>query len=283
MNSSILSSLLRGASIMALAASAAQAQVFSYDNTRDTLLAFRQSGAGASGNDLIVNLGSIAQFRTMSGGSFSVATGSLVSSVFNGTAGLGNLQWSVSSGIRASSELGLPVQTLFLTRPRTDINVQTDSWIPRSSGQQGLTAGNIASMGSGAVSFGTGLPSAIISNGYLSTPDFQSFSPQLRVGSGSNGGGTSGNFRNTFSSSGTSGANVELTTSSNFGVSSPVVRADFFELQPSASTGTYLGYFEMSGNGNVSFTPVPEPSDYAALGAVGLAAFAVWRRKNASR
>jgi len=286
MNSSLFQSLIRGASLLALAAGATQAQVFTYNNGTDTLLTFRQSGSGSSANDLVVNLGSVSQFRTMTGTTFEVFSGSALATAFNGSAGFGNLQMSVVTGL-SSTALGLPTSTLFLTRERTDANTQTEPWTTRSSGQQGLTRGQIGSLGLGLASLASGTPSSVLANGVIQVADTATYSPQLRVGSGSGGGGTLGNLRNTFSSTRVSGASVEATTPVGF-TGLQTIRADFYELQPAANinsgaAATYLGYFQLSGNGSVSFTAVPEPSEYAALGGAGLVAFALWRRNRAAR
>ena len=287
MNSSVFQSLIRGASLLALAAGATQAQVFTYNNASDTLLTFRQSGTGSSANDLIVNLGSVAQFRTQSGTTFQVYNGAGLSSTFSGAAGLGNLQFSVLSAVRVSSTLGLPVQTLFLTRERSDLNTQSDPWTTRTSTSQGTTGAQISSIGSGAVSLGSGTPASVLANGVIQVADTQTFSPNGRVGAGNTGGGALGNLRSTFASTGVSGASVEATTPVGF-TGLQTIRADFYELQPAATlnsgaAATYLGYFQLSGNGSVSFTAVPEPSEYAALGGAGLVAFALWRRSRAAR
>jgi hypothetical protein len=286
MNSSVFQSLIRGASLLALAAGATQAQVFTYSNTSDALLTFRQSGTGSSANDLVVNLGSVSQFRTFSGTTFEVFSGSGLATAFNGTAGFGNLQVSVVSAIR-SAALGLPAQTLFLTRERTALNTQTAPWTTRTSSSQGTIGGNIESIGNASVTLGSSTPSSVLANGVIEVPDSASGSPTGRIGSGNTGGGPLGNLRGTFASTGVSGASVEFTTPVGFtGVQT--VRADFYELRPAASLNagvpaTYLGYFELSGNGSVSFTAVPEPSEYAALGGAGLVAFALWRRNRAAR
>jgi hypothetical protein len=70
----------------------------------------------------------------------------------------------------------------------------------------------------------------------------------------------SGNFGGSFQ------GNAEQTTPANFASASDGVRSDFYELRPGSGPGTYLGYFELRPDGELSLVPagsipsVPRPT-----------------------
>jgi hypothetical protein len=43
------------------------------------------------------------------------------------------------------------------------------------------------------------------------------------------------------------------------------VRSDLYELNPGTGPATFLGYFQLSGSGAMTFTAVPEPSVFGLV------------------
>jgi hypothetical protein len=54
---------------------------------------------------------------------------------------------------------------------------------------------------------------------------------------------------------------------------------DLYQSQPGTGNGTDLGYFALAGNGDLSFTAIPEPSAYAAILGVAALGFVTVRRR----
>ena len=79
---------------------------------------------------------------------------------------------------------------------------------------------------------------------------------------------------------GTFQGSVENTTPGGFAASGGVLRSDLYSLTPGTGAGTYLGFFELHGNGSMSFTAVPEPSTCTLLGFGLLVAVRRFRRQS---
>lgn len=251
---------------LALLAPSVNAQLFSYSD-QNVLLAFRPAAGNASTDTLLVNLGPVSTFFNAAGTSgFVVGNASAVTSTFTS---LANLDFSVSAANRSVTGTGnQTLQTIWETRPRADVDTQTNPWNRQSSGLLANTGAKVASLGNGATTL-TGINTSTVVIPLSDTS--HSVSKWVGSGAGGAGGGATGNFQSTFQ------GNVENKTSSTFG-GTDLVRSDFYEIVPGSGASTYLGYFTFNGNGVTSFTPVPEPQEYAALAGAALIGFAVWRR-----
>ncbi len=251
---------------LALLAPSVNAQLFSYSD-QNVLLAFRPAAGNSSTDTLLVNLGAVSTFVNAAGGSaFFVGNSSAVNSTYTS---LANLDYSVSAANRTVAGTGdQTLQTIWETRPRADVDTQSNPWNRQSSGLLANTASKIASLGNGATTL-TGLNSSTV---VIPLSD-SSHNVGKWVGSGSNGagGGATGNWQSTFQ------GNAETKTSSSFS-SSDFTRSDFYEIIPGSGSSTYLGYFQFNGDGTTLFNPVPEPQEYAALAGAALIGFAIWRR-----
>ena len=251
---------------LALLAPSVNAQLFSYSD-QNVLMSFRPASGNASTDTLLVNLGSVSTFVNAAGGAgFFVGNASAVNSTF---ASLANLDYSVAAANRTVAGTGdQTLQTIWETRPRASVDTQTTPWNRQSSGLLANTGSKIASLGNGATTL-TGINSSTV---VIPLSD-ASHNVGKWVGSGSNGagGGATGNWQSTFQ------GNSETKTSSTF-ASSDFTRSDFYEIVPGSGSSTYLGFFQLNGDGSAYFSPVPEPQEYAALAGVALIGFAVWRR-----
>jgi large repetitive protein len=223
-------------------AHALQAAIFTYNNG-DVLLVLRQPGQP----NLEVDLGPVSQFVSASPGSQTTITSFDLTQLQAAYSSVAALNWAVISDIRQTSVYGLPVNTLFLTNPRTDINAQATPLTEASTFQQGAVGSliaTIAGFGSteGAVVWSSGEPANAISN----TADVVII-PESDPSSYTSIAGTAGTLAGNFTQ-----GDIENLTPSPF--TSGATRSDLYELEPGSSPGTYLGYFEFDANGTVTFT-----------------------------
>ena len=239
------------ASVLGLSFSAS-AQSFNFDRLPfppQALLTFRQDGAAS---EMVVNLGSVDRFYNAAAGSRTVLTdypSTLLVSASDPTAcfsTLDGIRFSVLAAIRATESTDRPLQTIWVTRPRTADapDTQTAPWSRRSQSSLGLSAAKIANIGINATSRGTAAET-----GPRNTTNRIVYSSALSGGLNSNLGSV-GNLSSTMPGA------VEASAQSGFADSGKTLRADFYEVRPSSvanDPSTYLGYFELSANGTLAF------------------------------
>ena len=252
-----------GAMLMAQSAQATMA----YSNG-DMLLGFRKAGQSSN---LEVDLGSITQITSILGTgqtlSFSSKFNSADITAGVGTAGSGSLNsaiWSVSAAINAANQVPSTAKnTLWLSSARglnsADINTQTTPWTTQGITSQGNTVTPVLTVGSGfaaATGNAGSTTAAVIANGANSYTDL------INV----NANGDFGTFQ----------GNIENTLGASFTTGGSVARSDYYSLTPNGAS-TFLGYFELSQAGGLSFVAVPESGTFAASIGAGLMALALLR------
>jgi hypothetical protein len=235
----------------------ASAQTYAY-NPGDLLAAFRQTGSP----DLIVDLGSVSQFQQPNGTSPVNLTG--VSSALASTYGsLNGLNWSVFTYVGTTSSLG-SANTLWLSDPRSDVNIQTAAPRSASFNSQGYVIGEMSAIVDVTkLGFATIIADQAVqlSSGLNEGGDPISYTVGV---------GTYGDFNGTLRGS------VENYTGASFVSGSSV--SDLYQQNPgTANLGTYLGDFSLESSGSFTFNPVPEPSTWAMLGAGMMTLFAIRR------
>lgn len=256
--------------VAVLLSGGAQAADFVYNPT-DLLLGFRNGGA----NDFVVDLGPVTSWYAYSSlqpnttYNITAYNGSQLTTVFGS---LDNISFSAFADVRTTTNPSFPIQTIWTTAPRMDINTQSDPLNQRSQFQQATTGAKIDGIANGAVTY-----SVLPDNTGVST------ATALEIPSTWNANGTSytigvgpnGNFNSTFP------ASVENTTPTGFATGGTPVVSDLYELQPGSGSGTYLGYFTLGTDGNMTFTTVPEPGVLSLIAAAGcLGGVAIFRRKS---
>jgi hypothetical protein len=253
--------------LFALSASAARAQTFT-SSPQDLMLDFRQVVNGAPGStDLTIDVGNAANYR----GIATPFTVSINAANITGTYGsLNNLLWSVVGAAypsTAPNPNSVPANTLWVTAARDplNLNTQTSPWVSKSAFSQGGAAALITGIPTGAASAGTALSSSA-----ATVPDGNSVSYHSYV---TDNGNLQGKFQ----------GNIENSTGAAFSGSS---RSDLYELQPASGNpnGVYLGYFDLTSAGVLTFVPVPESSTYGIMAGAGLLLVLVrhqFRRQNA--
>jgi hypothetical protein len=238
------------AGVLMVLAVSVQAQTFSY-NVGDLLIGFRQTAGGTY--DLVINAGPVSTFTNLVTGGKIVITslaGSLLKSAFTTTNGL---SWSAFACYDAS----VPSQknTLFMSRPRADVNTQSDPWVRASTTSQGTVISKVNGVGTGAYNIGSGLaaganntPAALVENeSYGVAP---TYSYNFMLGTSLRWGTPNGGFQGI----------PEQNTPDTFTTAGQLVRSDFYWLVPGSGAGTYLGYFDFNTNGVLTYTAGPSAS-----------------------
>lgn len=211
--------------------------------TGDVLICFRNGGA----NDLVVDAGQISTFTNLAPN-----TRIPISQYSSGM-----LHYVSTNAVNWSAFTYASDNTLFVTRPRASVDSQTTPWQDNTGGSQALTAGRIATIPAGAVD-----EAAYIPPGEGSSPNTATAVVEADGGSdyisglsykdaiqGATGGQFNGSFR----------GNPEFTTAANFTKANVVARSDFYQMAPTSGfgLGKYLGFFELSTNGSMSYVAYP--------------------------
>ncbi|MFZ0826117.1 MAG: hypothetical protein WAO02_01710 [Verrucomicrobiia bacterium] len=231
--------------LIALLASVAAGNIMAGDFTSyavgDLLVCFRKGG-----NDMVVDAGQISTFTSASPNQIipvTQYTGDQLAEV-----GTNGVSWSAFTWLSDN--------TLFVTRARTSLNNQTVPWPAASSPAQSGTAGRMATIPPGALDelnllvYPVSTPAAVVeedsSAGNPNYTDGVSYHDAL---AGAYGGQFNGNFA----------GNPENTTLNTFTTAGKVVRSDFYQMTPASgyAPGTWLGYFELSTNGALTYVAYP--------------------------
>lgn len=251
-----LSARAAAAAGLAFSAGALHAAPFLY-NPGDLLLTFRQTG-GAS--DLVVNLGKASQYDGLPAGTTLPVTNLAAAQFSAAFPGVNALRWSVAAANRPPVDPNFPLQTLWVTAPRTDAATAAPPWLRKGQFVQGNAGAQIDAVGVNAA-----LTSSLLPGG----PNNTATGVVLPVAASYAIGpvfGAEGNFVGTFQ------GRVENVTPDDFDADpANVSRSDLFELAPGTSAagtlnapGRALGFFELKPDGTLSFRtgaaapPAPE-------------------------
>ena len=217
----------------------------------NVLVCFRKGG-----NDMVVDAGPISTLTN-----FVTANYRIPITQYTGT----QLAAVGTNGVSWSAFTWLSDNTLFVTRARTSLNDQTTPWQAEKSSVQSGTVGRMATIPPGALDelnllvYPVSTPTAVVeedsSAGNANYTDGVSYHDAL---TGSYGGQFDGTFV----------GNPENTTLNTFTTSGKVVRSDFYQMTPTSgyALGKWLGYFELSTNGAMTY--VAYPSTPAVLASI---------------
>ncbi len=233
-------------------AGSAQAQ-FTY-NPGDVLVCFRN--VASPKYDLIVDAGPVSTFTNLAIGSQKTITYSASQLAKVGT---NNIAWSV-----CAAYWNYPVSDdTWLTKPRTSLNTPTSPFNTGTPGRMSPIAGDIDAGGLG--NDATYISDTVINTatviaeteaGHQNLSDITGNCYYYWVGMPKSDGSVLANF------GGDAPGVVEQTTPANFSTSGKPVRADFYQLLSRSGTanntpGKYLGYFEFSTNGAMTYYAGP--------------------------
>lgn len=210
-------------------------------NTGDVLVCFRKGG-----NDLVVDAGPISTFTS------ATANQRIPITQYAGT----QLADVGTNGVSWSAFTWLSDNTLFVTRARTSLNVQTTPWLADSAPAQGGAAARMVTIPPGAydefnlmVYPESTAPAVVEEDSSAGNQNYTHGVSYHDALTGSYGSDFDGKFQ----------GNPENTTLASFTASGTVVRSDFYRLTPTSgfARGTYLGYFELSTNGTMAYVAYP--------------------------
>ncbi len=235
----------------------------------DVVAGFRKTGQFAENNEMVVRLGNITNFLSLSVGTTIPITNYSITQITNLCPdNLENLQWSVFATFPTVGVLdgawvtpvgSFPSRSCWFTVPRTDFNTQTVAPIRQSPSIQGTLRGKILSVSTGASTIEQDLSATNqFSNIFVATEPvaFPDYILTTFIGDAIDP--TFGDF-----GGGTLTFGVENTTPSPF--SSPQ-RCDFYQCCSAGAglkdpiTGTtngpayFVGYFTLNTDGTMSFT-----------------------------
>ena len=216
-------------------------------NAGDVLVCFRKGA-----NDMVVDAGQISTLTNATANQripITQYTGTQLADV-----GTNSVTWSAFTWLTNDN-------LLFITkaRPSTSLNSQTTPWLDEGSSAQYFVGARMATIPPGAYDqyglnqvYPESIATAVVeqdnsdgsdNNNY---PDGNSYYVALAGGYGSD-------FDGYFE------GNPENTTTNSFITSGQVVRSDFYQVTPTSghASGTYLGYFELSTNGAMTYVAYP--------------------------
>ena len=248
-------------------------QPFVYKDN-DLLLGFRKTGSFQANYELVINIGQGTNYTQLTpGASVQVPnfTPTQLGDAFPNT-NLSNLNWSVLGDPRVSL-VGYPASTLWVTVARTNLSVQSTAPLRLFKSLQQQTATQIASIFAGAASISSTIGTSNQDNTANFVREPINNDSDLTAFIASQQDTTASTLHDTWS------ANTEINTGSGFSAS---VRSDLYEVRPIGAldphTGRtngaayYVGYFEFSSDGSMSFTrattnsvPPPPPPAPALL------------------
>jgi len=230
----------------------------------DLFIGFQKTGTAT---DLLVNIGNVALYSQLDGQSFAVNVGGAIGDDLVDTFGASwnttsTLFWSVSG----TTFNDVPdLNTIYLTKPRSNVTNQTTAWISHTNNSQG-----------DQVALLQGLAGAYRDNGEATAGSTKATlqSTSLANSYASFTQGTSTDFQ---------WGNIEARF--NNGTAGSVL--DLYRITPSldSTPGTYLGKFTINDSGVITFTAaaVPEPSTYGLLIGTGLFTLIFLRRRRVAQ
>ena len=249
----LFNSVLCAAALLLAASTQIQANTFGYTNG-NVLICFRKATTGAT--NLVVNAGPISVFTNMNANQ-TMTIGAYTGAQL-GQVGTNSIAWSAWTYFDYTAPAGLP-NTIYMTKPRSSLNTQTTPYYRDKPSAQGLVASVLNSIVNGAADEAnySGLNTSLTileDSSYNLNNDRVSYYIGLA---------STLDFQGAFQSQ------PDQYTPANFTTSGTPVRADLYQLSPTNfisyvptanRPGTFIGYFQLSTNGVMTYTAYPSPT-----------------------
>ncbi len=243
------------------------AQEFAY-SANDLILGFRKTGAYQANHELVVRIGWATNYLALAPGD-SVAVPNYTPSLLSASVGdFSHLNWSVLgvAGIVGDPPAGYPQPTLWVTVPRTNVDVKTTAPKRMIPSATWVTAANVVSILEGAVSLSRDAGTSNDFNNLVLLREPVNDPSNLSAFVASRFDTTASSLQDSWT------PNVECITPADF---SGPVRSDLYEARPEGEldphTGKtsgdayHIGYFQLNPDGTMTFTraggaePPPAP------------------------
>jgi hypothetical protein len=229
--------------VVLLGGSGLLADAFLYNPT-EVLLGFRQAGGSS---EMEVNLGPATNYMNLAPGAQFVVSALDTNRLAQVFAELNGVSWSVAGTQHFPDATQAPFNTIWVTRPRSNLATQSKPWVRLTEGGFGSPSAKIESMAQNAASYSTAAPGAVSWTNTVILPAGDRHS----YGNWITGQGNFGSFPGT----------VEKVTPADFTMAGQPVAADFYLLLPGSAAdgtlntpGTFLGYFTFQPSGIMTFT-----------------------------
>ena len=240
----LFKSVLGAAAMLLSALTQVQANTFGYTNG-NVMICFRLSPSGSK--DLIVDAGPISYFTNLAPNTkvnITAYTGTQLAQL-----GTNDLAWSAWAYYDTTASPTSLRNTIYMTSPRDDLNTQTTPYYCDTYSGQGTTISKLITISAGAVNNAnySGL------NSSTAVLESDSYNQNNSAVSYSIGLGNYLDFHQTFQ------AAPDQYTPDDFTTGGVPVRADLYWLAPAYGEpdAKFLGYFELSTNGMMSYTAYP--------------------------
>jgi hypothetical protein len=217
-------------------------------NIGDVLVCFRNGQT----RNLIVDAGPVSTF-TNAAPNQRIAISQYTAVQFDAAFGdADDVNWSAFTWFDGNVSPASAQWTLFVTKQRTDPNIQSTPWPAGTAGSQQGVASLMAEIATGA-SFKLGFNSHNSASAIIEPQAAANYLPLQ---------GTS--YFNAINSSigltdfgGNFSGSPEIMTGDDFDSSGAVLRSDLYQIPPGTSSSTFIGYFEMADDGTMSYVAYP--------------------------
>ncbi len=247
-----LANLLATGSLLVGAAGVHAGILFNY-SANDLILNIRQADVATV--DVGINLGSALDYKSAP---------DAVTPLTQFTSGPLTSQFGDLNNLAVSIVSANPdplVKTLWITKARTDLSIQTSPYPKKNSSSMGTPVSRAASIGNNLQTQGTDLSSTVAT---ISASNAGSYESMMGVGYNLGGSWPTG---------------IEAFTGADFSQTG-LVRLDLYEAKANAMT--YIGCLDLLSDGSARYygsnIVVPEPTTTALVAGGALAGFAMFRR-----
>lgn len=225
--------------LTALAASRLIAGPFNYTTQAlppDLMVGLRQTGGA---QEIVLNLGPVSRFyNALPGTNIAIIefNSAQLTSAFSSLDAVG---FAAFAALKTDTDPDRPIQTLWVTRKRAIIDEQSVPWNRQVSGGLSGAASKIA---------GVGEKTAVYSSARPAGPNNTATAVVIPAGGSTSYGAFLGN-----GNFGSFQGKVDNIAPADFTGSGNVLRSDFYEVRVGSGESQYLGYFEFTSAGRLSF------------------------------